>query len=50
MLKIDNFWPKWQAYSLTLLVKVGCVGALFDLRRRLKKVESRRFLAKMASL
>ena len=28
---MDDFWQKWQAYSLTFGTKIGCFEALFDL-------------------
>ena len=52
-LKMDDFLQKWQAYSLTFCqksAKIGLSEALFESKRKLKKVENRRFLDKMASL
>ena len=45
---MDNFWQKWQAYSLTFWPKYGVFGPLFNLRQKMKRVENGQFLAKMA--
>ena len=56
-LKLGDFWQKWQAYSLTFWPKLLLLRHSLSLDEswksvvgNLKKVETRRFLAKMASL
>ena len=47
---MDNFWQKWQAYSLTFWPEYGVFVALLNLSQKMKRVENGQFLAKMASL
>ena len=47
---MDDFWEKWQAYSLTFWLNYGVFGHFLICARRMKEVENGRFLGKMASL
>ena len=47
-LKMDDFWQKLQADSLTFWPKDGVFGHFIICGRKCKKVENGRFLAKIA--
>ena len=45
-LKMDSFWQKWQAYSLSFSPKYGVFWALFNLCHKMKRVENGQFFGK----